>query len=86
MLKGTEFNATHHINFIEEVFRMFDFDRSLKDWAICQLADSAAVNIKIAKDMGHNKHISCKNHSFPFAQDFMIYFSINYGHNTLGIR
>ncbi len=40
-------------------------------WVLCQCADSAGVNIKIAKET-HHHHISCKNHNLALAGKVML--------------
>ena len=70
--EASVFNSEHHVNFMEEIFRMYNFEKSVKDWAVCQIADSAAVNIRIAKDLGHSRHISCKNHNLNLECQLMV--------------
>jgi hypothetical protein len=51
-----EFNAKAHVNFFRTTFKLYGIDYD--EWVLCQTADSAAVNIKIAKAT-HGLHISC---------------------------
>ena len=40
---ATQFNSQHHVNFMEEVFKMLNFGINMKDWTICHLPSIDAL-------------------------------------------
>jgi hypothetical protein len=58
---ATNFNADSHIKLFQQTFKNLQFD-DLSNFAIAQVADSTALNPKIAPVLGI-KHIACCNHS-----------------------
>ncbi len=63
------FNAKAHNNFFKVTLELYGVD--FESWVICQCADSASVNKKIAKDT-HGRHISCANHNLGLSGAKMI--------------
>lgn len=63
------FNAKAHINYFKVTLDLYGVDFS--DWVVCHCADSASVNIKIAKDT-HGAHVSCGSHDLGLAGAKMI--------------
>lgn len=63
------FNARAHINFFIVTLELYGID--FTKWVVCHCADSASVNIKIAKD-SHGFHVSCGNHNLALAGAKMI--------------
>jgi hypothetical protein len=57
---ATNFTADPHIKLFQQTFKNLQFD-NLSNFAIAQVADSTALNPKIARVMGI-KHIACRNH------------------------
>jgi hypothetical protein len=57
---ATNFNADTHIKLFQQTFKNLQFD-DLSNFAIAQVADSTALNPKIACVLGI-KHIACRNH------------------------
>ena len=53
------FNAVTHTNQMKEIFLYYGVH--LSKWVVCQVADSATINRRIAKDLGM-PHIGCLNH------------------------
>ena len=62
-------NAEAHVNFFVETLKFYDLD--FKDWAVWHCADSASVNIKIAK-ITHGRHGPCGNHNLALADKKML--------------
>ena len=62
-------NAEAHVNFFIETLKFYDLD--FNDWAVCHCADSASVNIKIAK-ITHGRHGPCGNHNLALAGEKML--------------
>ena len=57
---ATNFTADTHIKLFQQTFKNLQFD-DLSNFAIAQVADSTALNPKIARVLGI-KHIACRNH------------------------
>jgi hypothetical protein len=57
---ATNFNADAHIKLFQQIFKNLQFD-DLSNFAIAQVANSTALNPKIARVLGI-KHIACCNH------------------------
>ncbi len=57
---ATYFTADTHIKLFQQTFKSLQFD-DLSNFAIAQVADSTALNPKIARVLGI-KHIACCNH------------------------
>ncbi len=57
---ATNFSADSHIKLFQQTFKNLQFD-DLSNFAIAQVADSTALNPKIARVLGI-KHIACCNH------------------------
>ncbi len=57
---ATNFKADSHIKLFQQTFENLQFD-DLSNFAIAQVADSTALNPKIARVLGI-KHIACRNH------------------------
>ena len=62
-------NAEAHVNFFVETLKFYDLD--FKGWAVCHCADSASVNIKIAK-ITHGRHGPCSNRNLALAGEKML--------------
>ena len=62
---ATNFNAETHVKYIEETFRNFGFDK-VADFALAQVADSTALNPKIARLL-EIIHVACRNHCLNLA-------------------
>ncbi len=56
---ATNFNADSHIKLFQQTFKNLKFD-DLSKFVIAQVADSTALNPKIAHVLGI-KHIACRN-------------------------
>jgi hypothetical protein len=67
--ESTKFNADAHVNFFQKTFKLYGIE--FDTWVLCQCADSASVNLKIAWDT-HGWHISCKNHNLALAGKSML--------------
>ena len=67
--ESTEFNSDAHVNYFRKTMELYGIDYDT--WVLCQCADSASVNIKIAKET-HCRHISCKNHNLALAGKAML--------------
>ena len=67
--ESTEFNSDAHVNYFRKTMELYGMQYDT--WVLCQCADSAAVNIKIAKET-HRRHISCKNHNLALAGKAML--------------
>jgi len=67
--EAVKFNAEHHVNFKRKCFEYYKKDAD--EFVLCQCADSAGVNISVAKIMNH-PHISCKNHNLNLQCDQMV--------------
>ncbi len=57
---ATNFTADTYIKLFQQTFKNLQFD-DLSNFAIAQVADSTALNPKIARVLGI-KHIACRNH------------------------
>ena len=67
--EAINFDAEHHVNHLKETLSYYD--KEICGYVKCQLADSAAVNIKASKLMGI-PHISCKNHNLSLESNAMV--------------
>jgi hypothetical protein len=67
--ESTEFNADAHVSFFQKTFELYGIE--FDTWVLCQCADSASVNLKIARDT-HGWHISCKNHNLALTGKSML--------------
>ena len=63
-MAATKFNAETHVRLFQQTFDNLDID--ISDFVIGQVADSTALNPKIAKLLGIN-HIACRNHCLNLA-------------------
>ncbi len=59
-LTATKFNAEAHVKLFQQTFKHIHIDE-LSSFAIAQVADSTAMNPKIAWLLKIN-HIACRNH------------------------
>ena len=64
-----KFDARTHVSHLREVFQYYGVD--LTDWVICQVADNASVNRRIALDLGI-PHIPCLRHKLASELNCMI--------------
>ena len=67
--EAVSFNVEHHVNFLQESFEYYNKDSDR--FIFCQCADSAAVNIKVAK-ITDIPHVSCRNQNLSLACDEMV--------------
>ena len=59
--ESTEFNADANVDYVQKTCELYGIVYNTR--VLCQCADSAAVNIKLAWDTPHCHHISWKNHN-----------------------
>lgn len=62
--EAVEFNAEVHLNYFESIAEIYGVDP--KKWFLCQAADNAEVNKRIAK-LSHGLHVPCPNHKLALA-------------------
>ena len=67
--EAVKFDAEHHVNHLRETFLYYN--KTVDEFVRCQCADSAAVNIKVARMLGI-PHISCKNHCLSLESNRMV--------------
>ena len=59
---ATTFTAEVHAKFFRDIFLNL-YDTDIEEWSVCQTADNATVNKKVARLLGI-PHIPCNNHLF----------------------
>lgn len=67
--ESAEQTAEAHLNFFTETLKYYNLD--LSEWVVCHCADSASVNIKIAK-LSHGNHNPCDCHKLALGSNDMM--------------
>eukprot|EP00171_Calliarthron_tuberculosum_P000207 IDg207t1 len=67
--EATMFDAETHVAHMKDVFEIFGIE--FEKWVVCQIADDASVNRRIAMDLGI-PHVACLSHKLNNELNFMV--------------
>eukprot|EP00957_Ditylum_brightwellii_P208308 15356762-Ditylum_brightwellii.AAC.1 len=67
--EAVNFTADKHAIHFKDIFSTY-YNTDLMEWAVCQIADTANVNVKV-ENILRLPHISCKNHNLNLEVNYM---------------